>query len=280
MRGSFPNAKGIAMRPLSLLLSTVFVVAQLAAPAYAQDSTTELKGGLNVGAEFARTEVRFTALEEQLRQLQGKIEEVEFENRRLREKLDLFQQDAELRFSDLESRPTAAPAETASASEAKEEKKTVAEEKKAEAPKPTEKQVLKLPDENATEFETSRDHYNHAFRLLNQTQYDEAGASFEDFIKRYPNDPLIGNAFYWAGETYYVRQNYVQSADYFRRGYEALPEGPKAGDNLLKLAMSLGNQKRSTEACVVLKQVSAKFGENSTTLRNKAEAERNRLGCK
>jgi tol-pal system protein YbgF len=275
MQGSSPNAKGIAMRPLSLLLSTALIATLLALPATAQEAMPE-EHSIDSRAEFARTEVRFTALEERLRQLQGKIEEVEFENRRLRERLDLFQQDAEVRFGELESRPATTAASTSTEST---EKKTVAETDPAPE-KPTEKQVLKLPDEKTSEFESSRDHYNHAFRLLNQTQYDEAGDSFEDFIKRYPKDPLIGNAYYWAGETYYVRQNYAQSTDYFRRGYEALPEGPKAGDNLLKLAMSLANQKRTTEACVVLKQVTSKFADNSMSLRQKSEAERNRIGCK
>lgn len=256
------------MRAAQLLLSTAFVTALLVVPAQAQTADPNANR-----AEIARMEVRFTSMEEHMRQLRGKIEEVEFENRRLSEKLDLFQQDAELRFSEMEGNgPSAAITPNVPA----EEKPAV-----TTPPKPTETQTLKVPKADAGgDFESSRDHYNHAFRLLNQTQYDDAGASFESFIQTYPNDPLIGNAYYWAGETYYVRKNYVQSADYFRRGYEALPAGPKAGDNLLKLAMSLSNLDRKTEACVVLKQVSAKFGGNSTTLRGKSETERNRLGCK
>lgn len=259
------------MRSSLLLLSSALVSVMLLMPAHAQPLPEENR------AEVARLEVRFTALEERIRALQGKVEEVEFENRRLREKLDLFQQDAELRFGELEGGNSATTATAAPATPAPSEDK-----KKDLTPaKPTETQTLRLPAGTSSgEFESSRDHYNHAFRLLNQTQYDEAGKSFEAFIANYATDPLIGNAYYWAGETYYVRQNYVQAADYFRRGYEALPGGPKAGDNLLKLAMSLNNLERKTEACVVLKQVSAKFGANSTTLRSKSEAERNRLGCK
>lgn len=262
------------MRRIPLLLSTALVSAMLAWPASAQQPPA------NDGsrAEIARMEVRFTALEERVRALQGKIDEVEFENRRLREKLDLFQQDAELRFSDLEGGGMGADGAVTAPTPAEEK---MAEKKTTQPDKPVETQTLRLPaGDSSGDFASSREHYNHAFRLLNQTQYDEAGKSFERFIASYPGDPLIGNAYYWAGETYYVRQNYVQSADYFRRGYEALPEGPKAGDNLLKLAMSLANIDRKSEACVVLKQVSSKFGGDSTTLRSKSESERNRLGCK
>lgn len=261
------------MRPLFLLSTALVSAMLLASPAGAQSMPSPNENR----AEIARIQVQFTQLEERLRQMQGNIEEVQFENRRLREKLDLFQQDAELRFSELESGGVN-PAITATPQP---EKITpAAPSETTETPVvATEKQVLRMPASGGESFETSREHYNHAFRLLNQTQYNEAGDSFELFIRTYPKDPLIGNAYYWAGETYYVRQNYVQAADYFRRGYEALPNGPKAGDNLLKLAMSLSALDRNTEACVVLKQVSAKFGGNSTTLRGKAEAERNRIGC-
>lgn len=226
-------------------------------------------------AAIARVEARFDVLEERLRQMQGTIEQVEYENRRLREQLDLFQQDANIRFSELEqqARETKTNEQPATGSAA-------ATALPKPAPSSEEKQVLKVPDRNASQFADSREHYNHAFGLLNKTQYEEAGKSFESFIEAYPKDPLIGNAYYWAGETYYVRQNYVQAVDYFRRGYEALPEGPKAGDNLLKLAMSLAALDRSSESCVVLKQVSEKFGKNSTSLKKKADMERNRLGCK
>lgn len=259
------------MRRTVLLLSTALATAMLAiVPAHAQEA-----GNPDANrAAIARMEVRFGALEERLRQMQGKIEEVQYENRRLREQVDLFQQDANIRFTELEDKtrgveaPAAAPAA---------EEETPAP---AAAPTSTEKQVLKMPNPNSTQFEDSREHYNYAFGLLNKTQYDAAGKSFEEFIKAHPKDPLIGNAYYWAGETYYVRQNYVQAADYFRQGFEAMPEGPKAGDNLLKLAMTLSALDRSSEACIVLKQVAVKYGKNSTTLKQKAETERSRLGCK
>lgn len=257
-------------RSLYVLSSALVAGLLLAVPAQAQEGPSPTDNR----AAIARVEARFGALEERLRQMQGKIEEVEYENRRLREQNDLFQQDANIRFNALEEKTRNIHVDAPASSEAP------AEERPAPATTSGEKQVLKVPNPNATQFEDSREHYNHAFSLLNKTQYDEAGASFEGFIKAYPKDPLIGNAFYWAGETYYVRQDYIQAADYFRQGYEAMPEGPKAGDNLLKLAMSLAALERTTEACVVLKQVSAKFSQNSTTLKKKSDMERNRLGCK
>lgn len=246
----------------SLCLPVVLASALLTSAAHAQQPS---------GTELAQMQVRFSQMDEKMRKIEGRLEELDFENRRLRETLDRFQQDTNLRLTDIESKPSTAAPTSAPASE--EETPAVST---SQPP-----QNLKVPDSaGGPKFNTPREQYDYAFRLLNQTQYAESGAAFESFIKANPKDPLIGNAFYWAGETYYVRQNYVQAADYFRQGYEALPAGPKAGDNLLKLGMALNNLKKNTEACVVLKQVIAKFGATSGSIKNKAEQERTRAGCK
>lgn len=245
---------------------------------------SQTAGGATVNSDTGgRSEVRFTQIEERFRHMEGRMEELEFENRKLNETLERFQKDVDMRFTDsAKASPVVEP-------EAEKEEKPSTENKAHKEPTedvPTETKTLKTPDKkdkgagSGQKFESSRDHYNYAFRLLNQTQYNEAGDSFEEFINAYPKDPLIGNAYYWAGETHYVRREYIKAADLFRQGYEGMPEGPKAGDNLLKLAMSLSAMEHSSEACVVLKQVIAKFGTNSVGLKKKADAERNRLGCK
>ncbi|MGB1539427.1 MAG: tol-pal system protein YbgF [Rickettsiales bacterium] len=227
-------------------------------------------------AALARAQVMVSQIEERLRNLEGRLEKLEFENRRLREQLDVFQQDVQ---TQLQNAPAPSQPKTA-------EKTAQTEETPAVKPTPPKEvkdttQPLRLPSQQKEgEFSTSRDHYNHAFRLLQQTKYDEASKAFENFIQSYPGDPLMGNAYYWAGETHYVRRDFIQAADYFRQGFEAMPQGPKAGDNLLKLALSLDEIDRKDEACVVLGQVVAKFGANSVSLKKKASEERSRIGCK
>jgi len=127
--------------------------------------------------------------------------------------------------------------------------------------------------------DTPRSDYNEAFRLLNQNRYEEAAGAFEQFTQQYPNDPLIGNAYYWLGETHYIRKDYVNAADDFRQGYQKLPEGPKAPDNLLKLAISLKAQERNQDACVILEQINKKFQNASTNLLQRAKAEKKLLAC-
>lgn len=235
-------------------------------------------GELPMATNPAQMEVRITGIEDELRAMRGKNEELEFQIRKLNETMEKLQRDVEMRLGDIEGgkKPAGEAAEHTPAKPAAETEKPSAS---AETPAQTTAGdgVLRLPDGSET---TPKDLYNQAFRLLNQTKYDEAAKMFAVFTKQYPKDPLVGNAYYWAGETYYIRRDYVTAADNFRAGFEALPTGPKAPDNLLKLAMSLDALSREKEACVVLQQVVSKFKKDATSVVEKATQEQKRIGCK
>ncbi|MBY0407326.1 MAG: tol-pal system protein YbgF [Rickettsiales bacterium] len=215
----------------------------------------------------AQVEVRLSGFEDQIRELRGMVEQNQNEVRKLAESMDRFQKDTEFRLNQTPANGMAQSAPTT---------QTLA----AQAPAAEAPAEAKAPGALKSNFATPRDHYNYAFRLLNQTQYEQAATSFADFTQKHPKDPLVGNAFYWGGETFYIRRDYVAAADLFRQGYEAMPEGPKAADNLYKLALSLNQLDRQKEACVVLQQVAAKFKKTSTNISAKAEQEIKNSGCR
>ncbi len=263
-------------------------------------SSGSASGSAGPATGNADLEVRLSTMEDQIRDLLGKTEQNEFQNRKMAEGLEKLQRDVDFRFNEMNHTPQAAanPSETLTAPTGP--RKIPDENQKSELDKngrslgktvdTVSKNNDQAGDDDAgpstssgpleTNFATSRDHYNYAFRLLNQTQYDKAAESFAGFIKKYPKDPLVGNAYYWQGETYYIRRDYVKAADSFRQGFEELPTGPKAPDNLLKLAMTLNALKRDKEACVVLGQVVSKFKASSAAVAQKAEQEQKRIDCK
>jgi len=254
--------------------------------------------------------VQISALEEELRNIRGKLEEQEFRNQKLADELEKFRKDIEFRFGELSSaqavnpivaaspagEPSATPAsgELVKPVDAPAVEKTPADkaaDKTLEPPiakedvrKPINREEVQgiEPEKPAGPpvFDTAREHYNYAFKLLNQSKYDDAEASFKEFTKKHPKDQLTGNAYYWLGETYYIRRDFVSAADNFRQGFEVAPAGPKAPDNLLKLGMALDSLKRTKEACVVLGQVKSKFGKSAANIAQKAETEIKRIGCK
>ena len=240
-------------------------------------------------ANSNQIDVRLSAIEDQMRELRGSVEQAQNEARKASENLDKFQKDTEFRLNQAAATPVPAPvaalapvaaADTAAAAPAPAPAEGDAASQDSNDPTrgdPSKKKAL--PGALKSNFPTPREHYNYAFRLLNQTQYEQAAASFDDFVAKYPKDALVGNAYYWGGETYYIRRDYVKSADYFRQGYEAMPEGPKAADNLYKLALSLNALDRAKEGCVVLQEVVAKFKKTSTNISAKAEQELKSSTC-
>jgi tol-pal system protein YbgF len=242
-------------------------------------------------------QVRFSQIDEELRQIRGLIEQTQFQSRQTATDMKKLSDDVDFRLRAIEQKQAAMPvaatapaadpmlstsadekpeaAAPAAAAATKAEGATATEEKPANyKPESKEKPALTgkdFPDANA--------HYSHAFKLLNEKKFSEAAASFDAFVKKYPSDPLTSNAFYWLGESQYVRSDFTRSAESFRKGFEVNPEGQKAPDNLYKLAMSLSQIKRKTEACVVLSQVIKKYGESAARTAAKAEEARTSLQC-
>jgi tol-pal system protein YbgF len=123
-------------------------------------------------------------------------------------------------------------------------------------------------------------HYEQAFALLRDKNYEAAGTAFEDFLKRWPNHELSANAKYWLGESWYVRNNFERAARIFAESYQQAPKGPKGPDNLLKLALSLNGMGKKDEACLTLAQLQKEYGASTSPILARATQEGGRMGCK
>jgi tol-pal system protein YbgF len=126
---------------------------------------------------------------------------------------------------------------------------------------------------------TPSEQYNYAFGLLRQTNYPAAEQAFRTFLQRYPNDAMSGNAEYWLGETYYVRNDFNNAAAVFAEGYQKYPKSGKAADFLLKLSMSLGNLGQKADACRALTRLDRDFPAAASPVKDRANSEKQRLGC-
>ena len=127
---------------------------------------------------------------------------------------------------------------------------------------------------------TPKEQYKYAFGLLRQANYDKAELALQEFVKRYPKEPLAGNARYWLGETFYVRAAFVQAAEVFLEGYQSDPKGPKAPDSLLKLGMSLGGLEKKREACAAFDKLIKDFPDVSPGVKNTVAREKQKNACK
>jgi tol-pal system protein YbgF len=127
--------------------------------------------------------------------------------------------------------------------------------------------------------ESASAQYNSAFGLLRRADYQAAEDAFRSFVQQHPTSGLAGNAQYWLGESYYARGRYGDAAIAFAEGYKRYPRGPKASDTLLKLGMALGRANQKQNACVALAQLDHDFPHASSPVKDRAAAERKRFGC-
>ena len=125
----------------------------------------------------------------------------------------------------------------------------------------------------------SKQAYETAYGYLLQQNYSAAEGAFDEFLKRYPNDPLAGNAQYWLGESLYVRGQFKPAASAFLKGYQTYARSAKAPDSLLKLAMSLDRLGQRDAACSSYAELSSRFPNAPSHVKTRAQTERQRVGC-
>jgi len=121
--------------------------------------------------------------------------------------------------------------------------------------------------------------YETAYGYLLQRDYGAAEAAFEDFLQRFPSDPLAGNAQYWLGESLFVRGQYRSAAGAFLKGYQNYGRNAKAPESLLRLAMSLQRLGQKDAACSSFNELASKYPSAPAHVKTSAQAERQRAGC-
>ena len=253
-----------------------------------------------------QTDQRLDAMQDQMRQLNGRIEELTNEVNQLKAQLERQASDNDVRFQQLQgggrggttSLTPPGPPGTASAElppQPKQPPGAGADLSQAPSrsgnlgtlagPGPRQQQEPPPPQTaaagaGALPAGNAQDQYNYAMGLLTQANYPAAEQAMRAFVQRYPKDPLAGNAQYWLGETFYVRKDYGNAATAFAQGYEKYPKGPKAADDLLKLGMSLTALNQKADACKAYARLERDFPAPPQSIKERVNAEKQRAGCR
>ena len=101
--------------------------------------------------------------------------------------------------------------------------------------------------------------YSRAFDALKGNDYNSAITLFKDFLRQYPQSTLAPNAQYWLGEAYYVTRDLDDAAASFRAVGDQYPRSSKVPDALVKLGLTQIDQKRLTDARATLAQVVQRY---------------------
>lgn len=224
------------------------VAALAAGGTAAADGVGEGAGGGNLFSLYQDIQ----ALQEDLRDLRGQIEELQHQARQREQgQRDLYQ--------DLDSRLQALEREVGIVS----------------APiagdAPEEAAAATADSADGADAEAVEQAYLAAFEKLQQER-QAAIRDFEAFVQAHPDSEYTDNAWYWLGQAHYVERAYGKAANAFRQVLEGFPDSNKAPDALYKTAVIQDERGEYADARKTLNEVIEKYPEDGA-----AELARKRL---
>jgi tol-pal system protein YbgF len=114
---------------------------------------------------------------------------------------------------------------------------------------------------------------------MERKDYALAEETMRNFARKYPNDPLLADAQFWLGESFYQRQKYREAAEAFLAVTTKSDRSAKAPDALLRLGQSLAALKEKEAACAAFGEVARKYPHAATSIRQTVDREQKRSKC-
>lgn len=187
---------------------------------------------------------RISQLEADVKDLRSLVEQLQHDNQQAADRAKAQYMDIDSRLSHLEgsgqaSTPAATPASAPAATSAR--------------PPP----VAAPPPPSANGGDEAA--YKAAFDAMRGEHYADSASQFNAFVQQYPDSPLVPNAWYWMGESYYVTQNYQFALKAFQTLVDRYPGSAKAVGALLKIGYCQDGLRQREAARATLRQVIAKY---------------------
>jgi tol-pal system protein YbgF len=235
--------------------------------------------------------LKLNGIEDQFRELTNKFEEVNFKLDKLSSRVTKIQSDSQLRFSDIEnlgagnkkvkknlpgsSKPKdfgANPGYSVSNLPKRQEISSVESAQTVITEEPEKKESLlpKKPPEEQYEF---------AVGFMKIGDYETAEFALKEFIEKNKDHDLAGNAQYWYGETFRIRQLFSDAASAYLDGYQNYPKSKKAPDNLLKLGITMVQLGEKDQGCKMISGLKKEYPKASKSVLQKAQYEQKKFKC-
>jgi len=99
------------------------------------------------------------------------------------------------------------------------------------------------------------DDYKRGLALVRQGAYDKAIQSLRDFLRTNRDSPLVPNAQYWIGESYYMLADYYQAILNFNQVRQQHPKSDRAPAAVLKIGLAFQQMGNKSEAKLAFQKV-------------------------
>ena len=266
---------------------------------YSQDVKTTISGSELTNENndiLTKHLLKLSELEEQFKVLTNNFEEINFKLDKLSNRITKVQSDNQMRFQDLEksgltnvdSAALNVPKKLPGSDEPKDlggvsdsdiaaaeqiQKTQSVESVGTVVTEDTRKAENILPDT------TPEEQYKFAVSFIKVGDYETAELALREFVDNNSNHKLAGNAQYWYGETFRVRQLYQDAATAYLNGYQKYPESTKAPVNLLKLGVMLVQIGEKDQGCSMILGVKDQYPKANQSVIQKAEYEKKKFNC-
>jgi tol-pal system protein YbgF len=265
---------------------------------YSKDVNTISNVGISTENSDVLTKhlLKLSELEEQFKTLTNNFEEINFKLDKLSNRITKVQTDNQMRFQDLENSGVSNTSEQKKlpgSGEAQDLGKAleigVSESNTASAEQIQETQSIESVGTVITETAERAEkilpdvspekQYEFALSFIKVGDYETAELALREFVDNNSKHKLAGNAQYWYGETFRVRQLYQDAATAYLNGYQKYPKSSKAPVNLLKLGVMLVQIGEKEQGCSMILGVKEKYPKANQSVIQKAEYEKKKFNC-
>ena len=262
-------------------------------------------------AQSPDTLVRLNQLEEQVRQLNGRIEEMNFFILQMQEDMRRQKEDNEFRFQDLEGGAQSGTSQRGDAGEAPSiddrsvasvDNETVFNEPEGSGntklgTPPRDLGTLTLP-KASTDLELDPTHagdevlvaaidgaathqalYDAGYQFALSGDHARAEQIFRVHQRRYPDAPSAAQATYWLGESLLALNRPEEAAEVLLDGHNEYPDTPFAADMLMKVGVAMGRLGNRDLACATFDEVEAQYPNIPPRTSNDLTTERAQANC-
>jgi len=244
--------------------------------------------------------LKLSELEEQFKILTNNFEEINFKLDKLSNRITKIQKDNQMRFQDLETtglnesvvkkkkkKKLPGSGESQDLGQALEIGVEESDTASAEQIQQTQsiESVGAVLTEKAERVEkilpegTPEEQYKFAVSFIKVGDYETAELALREFVDSNSKHKLAGNAQYWYGETFRVRQLYQDAATAYLDGYQKYPKSGKAPVNLLKLGVMLVQIGEKEQGCSMILGVKNQYPDANQSVIQKAEYEKKKFNC-
>ncbi|WP_419908803.1 tol-pal system protein YbgF [Hoeflea sp.] len=240
---------------------------------------------------------RIGQLEEQVRILNGRIEEMNFQLLQMQEQMRQMQEDNEFRFQELEN--VSGQRSEAEQPQAQEQRSVVVLEPAGQSDSSQQLGTITFdqngevvdgqqanPDAGQDQTQTaalpasdSEELYRAAYGFILSGDYPQAESAFRTYIEQYPGEPKVADAYFWLGEAQYSQGTFHEAAKTLLTAHKQYPSAAKAPEMLLKLGMSLAALDNRDTACATYREVLTRYPNASDAVRSKVAVEQSRMSC-